>query len=381
MARTIVGLNDSKSVKRWSGNLAYDVSQQSYFSSRFMGTGPQSGMPIQILTDLESDAGEMIDYDLVAELRTAPIEGEDIQEGKEEGLRFYSDQVYIDQARQGVNTGGRMTRKRTLHNLREVAKKKLSDYWAQVFDQQIFMYLSGGRGVNPNYYFPLGYAGRANNAFTAPDANHQLYGVASGSTPTSDASIATQNVFALELIDRAKSQADAQGGGGTGIPVLQPCKFNGEETFVCVMNTYQENDLRSNTQTGQWLDINKAATQSTGYSSNLFKGSLGMYRGVILHSHRNVIRYNNWGAAGNVWGARALFLGNQAAVIAFGSPGTNMRFDWYEEARDNGDKVVISTSTIFGVKKCTFDYSGGLGSSPQDFGVFALDTATSRQQA
>ena len=57
--------------------------------------------------------------------------------------------------------------------------------------------------------------------------------------------------------------------------------------------------------------------------------------------------------------------------MAFGSPGTNRRFDWNEETRDNGDKVVITTSSIFGIKKVTFNMDG-VGN--QDFGAFALDT-------
>ena len=51
--------------------------------------------------------------------------------------------------------------------------------------------------------------------------------------------------------------------------------------------------------------------------------------------------------------------------------GTGLRFDWNEETRDNGDKVVISTSSIFGVKKVTWNMDG----TNNDFGVFALDTA------
>jgi hypothetical protein len=45
-------------------------------------------------------------------------------------------------------------------------------------------------------------------------------------------------------------------------------------------------------------------------------------------------------------------------VCAFGSPGTGLRFDWHEETRDNGNQVVISTNTIFGIKKCTFNGEG-----------------------
>ena len=129
MARTIVGVNDPKSVKRFAGLMAYDTSQKGYWSQRFMGKGEAAEVPIQILTDLESDAGEQIAYDLLAELKMAPVEGEDNLEGKEEAQRFYTDTIYIDQARCGVNTGGRMTRKRTLHNLREKAKRQQSGWW------------------------------------------------------------------------------------------------------------------------------------------------------------------------------------------------------------------------------------------------------------
>lgn len=367
MARTIVGVNDAKAVKKWAGMLAYDMSQKSYFNQRFMARGAEAEVPIQILTDLESDSGEAISYDLLAEMKMAPIEGEDILEGKEEAQRFYTDQIYIDQARCGANTGGRMTRKRTLHDLREKAKRQQSSWWARFMDELLFVYLSGARGINANFLLPQTYSGRANNGLVTPDANHTLY----GNDATAFNNIDSADKFDLRLIDRAKTKADSQGGGATDVPVLQPCKIDGNETFVCVMHPFQEDDLRSNTATGQWMDITKAAAAAEGRNSPLFKGSLGMYRGVILHSHRNVIRFNNAGAGANVEAARGLFLGSQAAVVAFGSPGTNLRFDWYEETRDNGDKVVITSSSIFGVKKVTFTTPAG----PQDFGMFALDTA------
>ena len=368
MARTIVGVNDPKAVKRYAGLTAYDTSHKSYFNQRFMARGAEAEVPIQILTDLETDAGELISYDLLAELKMAPVEGEDILEGKEEAQKFYTDSIYIDQARCGVNTGGRMTRKRTLNNLREKAKRQQSSWWARLFDELLFIYLSGARGINANFLLPLGYTGRANNALVAPDSYHTIY----GNDATAFNNIDAADKFDLRLIDRAKTKADSQGGGASGTPVLQPCKIDGNETFVCVMHTFQEDDLRANSGTGQWMDIQKAAAAAEGRNSPLFKGSLGMYRGCILHSHRNAIRFNTAGAGSNVEAARALFLGSQAGIVAFGSPGTNLKFDWNEETRDNGDKVVITTSAIFGVKKVTFNYDN---TGAQDFGCYAMDTA------
>jgi N4-gp56 family major capsid protein len=110
MARTIVGLNDAKAVKKYSGLLAVDVGKRMYFERKFIGVGETAEAPIMQLNELESDAGEVISYDLSMQLTQQPVEGDDVQEGTEEDLKFYTDQVYIDQARCGVNGGGRMTR-------------------------------------------------------------------------------------------------------------------------------------------------------------------------------------------------------------------------------------------------------------------------------
>lgn len=367
MSRTIVGVNDPKAVKKWSAALFQEASQKSYFSQKFMGKGPTSQTPIQLLTDLETDAGEAISFDLLAELRMAPVEGEDTLEGKEEAQRFYTDTIYVDQARCGVNTGGAMTRKRTMHDLRAKAKLQQSSWWGRLMDELLFVYLSGMRGVNDNFILPLGYTGRANNALAAPDAYHQLYGGAA----TAFNNLAATDKMSLSVVDAAASLAETQGGGATDIPVLQPVMIEGNETYVMVMHTWQADSMRKSTATGDWLDIQKAATMAEGRNNPIFKGGLGMHRNIILHSHRNVIRFNNAGAGGNVAGARALFMGAQAAVVAFGSPGTGMRFKWYEETRDNGDKVVISTSSIFGMKKTKFTTPKG----SQDFGLFSIDTA------
>src|SRR3989304_7106119 len=109
MARTIIGLNDAKAVKRYSAFLAVDTAKIGYFTKKFMGYGETASTPIQMLAQLESDAGEQIPYDLSIQLKMQPVEGDDVLDGKEEDLKFYTDNVYIDQMRGGVNTGGRMT--------------------------------------------------------------------------------------------------------------------------------------------------------------------------------------------------------------------------------------------------------------------------------
>jgi len=363
MARTIVGLNDAKAVKRYSGYLAVDVGRTSYFNKKFMGVGEDSSMPIQMLPHLENDAGEQITYDLSMQLKMQPVEGDSTLEGKEEDLKFYTDNVYIDQMRGGVNTGGRMTRKRTIHDLRKVARKRQGEWWARVFDELFFMYLSGARGVNTDYIYPTTYTGFANNALTAPDSNHILYSGAA----TGKANLASTDKMSLTTIDRLVAKADMMGGGTTGVPQIQPIMIDGEEHYVLVMTPWDEYNVRANASSGQWMDIQKAAATALGNKSPIFKGGLGMYNNVVLHKHKAVIRFTDYGAGANVSASRSLFMGTQAAVCAFGSPGTGLRFDWNEESRDNGNQAVITTSTICGIKKASFN--------SEDFGVIAVDSA------
>lgn len=365
MAKTIIGLNDPKAVKRYSGLLAVDVARTSYFSRKFMGEGADSSMPIQRLTELENDAGEYISYDLSMQLKMQPVEGDENLEGKEEALKFYTDGVFINQMRGGVNTGGRMTRKRTLHDLRKVARRRQTEWWSRVFDELFFMYLSGARGINAEYIFPLNYTGFANNTMTAPDADHIMY--AGGKTKTT---LTVGDKMTLSEIDKAVAYATMMGGGTQETPQIQPILIGGEEHYVAIMNPWQVYDVRTNSGSGQWLDIQKAAATAEGRNSPIFKGGLGMYNNVVLHEHKAIVRFNDYGASANIEAARALFLGVQAAVISFGSPGSGLRFDWHEEAQDRGNEAVISTSSIFGIKKCTFN--------GKDFGVMAIDTAAKK---
>ncbi len=365
MARTIVGLGDPKAVQKFSAFLAVDTAKTSYFTRKFMGEGVDSGMPLHRLTELDNDAGEKISYDLSLQLTQEPIEGDDTQEGTEEDLAFYTDEVYIDQMRAGVNTGGRMSRKRTLHDLRKVAKKRQSEWWGRIFDEVLFIYLSGSRGVNGGYILPTDWSGRANNSLSAPDSDHIVYGGAA----TGKGDLAATDTMDTALIDRLVTTAEMLGGegNGDGLTAIQPVKINGEDHYVLVMNPWQAHNLRTDTGATGWLEIQKAAAGAEGRKSPIFSGGMGMHNGVVLHSHKSAIRFNDYGAGSNVSAARALFLGEQAGVVAFGSPGTGFRFDWYEEARDNNNQAVITTACIWGCKKATFN---GV-----DFGVIAADTA------
>jgi N4-gp56 family major capsid protein len=361
MSQTIVGLNNPIAVKRWSATLFSDMAKESYFGSRFMSKAQDAPTPIQVLTELENDAGDTITYDLFVQLTQKPTYGDDILRGKEEALKNYSDKVSIDQVRCGVNGGGKMSRKRTLHDLRSIARQKMAEWWARWVDETTFVYQAGTRGTNADFIEDVGYTGFASNALFPPDADHVLF----GGDSTSDATISNNDQMSLSLIDRAVTRASTMGGGSDGKIKIRPIRMNGENRFVLVMHTFQEHDLRVATTGMTWADIQKAAAAAQGQQNPLFTGAMGMYRGTVLHSHQSAIRFNA-GSDGLQPAARATFMGAQSMVMAFGSPGSGLRYDWNEETEDRGNQIIISSSTILGMKKAV--YNG------RQFSSLALDT-------
>jgi N4-gp56 family major capsid protein len=263
-----------------------------------------------------------------------------------------------------------MSRKRTLHDLRKIAKARSIDWWARVFDEIIFMYLSGVRGDNSEFVFPTTYTGFANNSLTTPDSNHIVF----GGVATTKATVAATDTMSTLPIDRAVAYAEMMGGGGPAyseVPQLQKVDVEGQECYLCVMDPYQKFNLRRNTTSNDWADIQKALVTAQGKDNAFFKGGIGTWNGVVLHSHQNVIRWTSGdGGFTNAAASIALFCGLQAGTIAFGSPGQDLRFGWHEEGRDNNNRVVISTHTIWGFKKVTFN--------SLDFGVMVIYTAATK---
>lgn len=381
MAATVIGLGDAKAVKRYSASLGIDVRSESYFSRKFMGEGAKAMACITVLNELENEAGDQISYDLALRKRMKPIMGDNTLRGQEEDRKFATATLYIDQFRGGSNLGGRMSRKRTIHDLRESEKPLQAQWWAALFDQTLFLYLSGGGRdtvkdstaagnsifSNTDFFEASGFAGYASNTFEAPSAYRQLF----GNNATSIASLDSGDFMALELIDRAVARAKSgfADTSGNPIPALQPIKVDGEDHFCCVMSPFQAHNLRT-ASGSEWLAIQKAAAAAEGRNNPIFKGGLGMHNNVVLHENSNVIARSDAGSGVNLPGARALFLGRQAGVVAFGSRGTGLRFNWQEEMEDRDNQIVMTSNTIMGIDKCTYAVSG----TNYDFGVIALDT-------
>jgi N4-gp56 family major capsid protein len=357
--KTVVPVGDPKAIKRWSAELFLDTAKKSYFERKFVGTSDNS--IIQRLTDLESGAGDTITFDLSLQLRKAPIYGDAKAQGKGEELKFATDQVMIDQMRAPVDAGGRMTRKRTLHNLRKVARDRLGDYWSRFLDELTFIYLSGARGVNEDYIESVAFAGHAGNPIQAPDSGHLVYAGAA----TAKNNVATTDTVSRALVERLHVKAQMIRSVDPTNPNMLPSNIMGEGYFVYLMSPFQAYQLRTESGTAGWIDIQKAAAAAEGRNNPIFKGGLGMIGKTVLHEHESVIRFNDYGSGANLPAARGLFLGRQAGVVAYGTNG-GTRMQWTEETTDHGNAVEICAGTILGIKKTRF--------KSKDFGVIAVDS-------
>lgn len=365
MAQTVIAWGDPKAKKAWSTGLAVDQVKKAYFEKKFVGTDENS--IIQRKTELESDAGDRVSFDLSVQLRGEATEGDARLEGKEENQKYYTDEVIIDQVRHAVSAGGAMTRKRTNLNLRGNARRLLSDYWARFNDEMMFIYLSGARGINKDFLFSLDWAGRAGNPLQAPDSGHLLYGGAA----TSKATLTANDKMTRAVIEKAQVKATMLQAQDPENANMVPVSIDGEEHYCIVMNPFQAHDLRT-ASGSEWLDVQKAAAAAEGKANPIFKGGLGMIKNVVLHEHRNSIRFSDYGAGSNVNAGRALFLGRQAGVVAYGTSG-GMRWDWKEETKDYGNEPTVASGAIFGFKKARFN--------GRDFGVLSIDTAATDPNA
>jgi hypothetical protein len=109
---------------------------------------------------------------------------------------------------------------------------------------------------------------------------------------TTDELVVAGDVFTLDLVDKAKEQAVAQqldSNNNPTIPRIRPVNVGGRELYVMYLDDKQITDMRTNTGTGQWLDIQRAATQGGQETkSAIFSGALGEYNGSWSSAARSI---------------------------------------------------------------------------------------------
>lgn len=356
MAFTSYGVNSNEAVKLWRSKLAREALKATWVQ-KFVGNDSDS--VLQVFDETSKGAGDRVRVTLRMQLSGDGIQGDGTLEGNEESLTTYTDDLLIDQLRHAVRSAGKMSEQRIPWSVREEAMMGLKDWWAGRLDTAFFNQVCGYTVQSDTRY-------TGNQATVAPDSTH----VYRPNSRANDQSLTTGDEMTLTIIDQALAAAKLGGVGTTG-PVIRPVPVNGDPMYVFVMHTNQVTQLRTNTSTGQWLDIQKSAMMGDGSAGNpILTGALGVYNGVILHESTRITPGVNSSSGATVSTARrGVLMGAQAAALAFGKGYSFENFDWNEELFDYGNQLGVEAGAIFGLKKLRFNSA--------DFGTIVCPTYTS----
>lgn len=345
MATTDFPLNHPLAVKHWQKDLMKEALKKTY-ALQFIGSGKD--VLCTIKSETQRNAGDRIRVGIRSQLSGAGIQGDDTLEGNEESLETFYQDVVIEQLRHAVRSKGKMSEQRVPFSVREEARDGLADWWADRFDTWFFSQLCGNTAQADGRYNGF-------NATVAPDADHITYHT-SGSTAEvsiSNSSVARMNLTAIDhAVEKAKVAKNS----------VRPIRINGGDYYVLFMHPFDVTNLRTNTASGQWQDIQKQAMAGGKVGENpIFTGALGVYNGVVLHES---IRIPVAPTNSNV--RRCVLAGAQALCMAFGREFGKGTYSWVEELFDFKNQLGVAAGCQAGLIKTRFNGS--------DYGTVVIPT-------
>lgn len=302
--------------KVWARELWKDIPIERYWS-RFMGPGMNN--PIMVMNNIKGkNKGDTITIPLLYKLEGPGIRGCNALVGNEEQMKEDAMTVTIDMLRHGVRFECEFNDWVHLYDMHVKAKEYFKYWWAERDDREIFDTLSA-----------------------APTDLRTI-------TITATDSILDTIVYAKEMARMSH-------------PKIRPIRIDGGEHYVFVMHPYVARALRLS---DEWKSIQSTANVR-GNDNPIFRGSLGMYDGVILHEHELV---HTDGAVETTGGtATNLFFGQQAGVWV-----QSRDVFWVEDHTvDYGREVGIATGMYYGFKKSKFETGYGT-EGPQDYGLITV---------
>jgi N4-gp56 family major capsid protein len=358
MAVTSYGVNDSLAMKAWSRKLSVEVSKATAIAPLI---GDSEDSIIQIKDELNKDKGDQVTFGLRMQLNGAGVTEGQTLEGNEESLTTYSDAIVVNELAHAVRVKneGTIDVQRVPFNLRRQAKDGLRDWYADRLSLTFFVHAAGYTGLTLDFEGSTITMNSKYYGFNAPTAPSSTRVIRAGAA-ANDQSLTSSNIFTLDIIDKALEKAK------TANPKIRPIRVDGGKHYVMYIHPYQTTSLRTNTSTGQWLDIQKAA-EKRGSSNPIFDGSLGVYNNVILREAEHVVTGVNSSTSAQITTVRrAVLLGAQACVASFGMKFTPEKYEMREELFDYQRELGVSCHTVFGMKKAVFN--------SVDFGTIVVPT-------
>lgn len=351
-------------------------------------------MPIVMITDLEQGPGDTVTCDMFKVTSGIPFMGDEKMQGQGAPLKFSSMEVKINQSRFAIDVGGRMTNKRTRHNLRKIARANLSSYFARLNDQVIMVHLAGTRGSENtvDWNVPLDTHEKFGrvliNAVQAPTRNRRF--IVGGHTTI--ANITTADVLSLEFIDVLATKLRESALPPAPIRVdndpmgdEQPvwCLYVSERQWLYIL-------IKAGSNNANWRKFVADASKRASISKHpLFSGDTGLWNGILVKKFPRPIRLapgfmlkerQTDGTESDVAvpaarsSDRAILLGGQALAMASGNAGNKRSpfpMGWNEETTDHKNALEVAAWQMDGKKIFRFT---GSDDEVTDFGRATVDS-------
>ena len=373
--------------------LAGEMPKEGSFAAKTKGqTSPD--YPIVKAGDLAKGAGDTVSIDLFNILQGKPVMGDKRIEGRMMQLTYSSMDVRIDQVRGGADSGGRMTQKRTVHNLRNISMVGIQAWMQRLEDQTALVHLAGARGSQQtsDWVVPLQSDGDFSeimvNTVKAPTKNR--YFAANDATGPDD--IGTNDALTLQDVDRIVAQLRESP------VVMQSVKIKGDDKawndplWVMFVTERQWLYLQSRTSQTTWRQAVQYAFErkNSAVKHPLFDAyETIMWNGVLIKRlNRYAIRFaagdsvvkDTGGSDGLTYTEstvqtaqpvdRAIIVGAQALAKAYGKSASDYFYDWSEKEVDHGNSIETVAASMTGSAKIRFKIDG----ADTDFGVAVVDS-------
>lgn len=389
------------------------------FSRAITGPAPKTGdalnklkaqtsadMPVVRITDLSKTAGDKVSVDIFGSIGGKPIVGDADAEGSGVALQNASMDISIDLLTKAVDAGGKMSQKRTVHDLRNIAMANLVSYWSRFDDQTTLVHLAGARGFQEtdDWVVPLAadadFAAIMVNDVVAPSyGSHFLADGGSillADTAAKITAMESTDKLLLEHIDGLRTMLDEM-----AYP-LQPVKISDDPAaaddpmWVMYVSPRQWSSLLSNTSSTGIRAFQQNAWNRASYGSKhpLFKGEVGMWNGILVKKLNRAIRFGAGQAIRHILTAnaatgtetatnvpaigagfavdRALLLGAQALGNCYGAnKSSDYHFSWLENKYNFERAMEVAGDCMGGKAKLRFKLPS---KNIVDHGVMVLDT-------
>jgi N4-gp56 family major capsid protein len=378
-------------------------------------TSPE--MPFVRVADLgTSPNGDTVTVDAFNVVGGKPIMGDRNAEGRGQKLSSSSFSAKIDLATFNVDAGGKMSRQRTRHDLRRIAKAAVSAYYPRMTWQRALVQVAGARGsqAGASWDVPLAtdadFADIMVNAVQAPTYNRHLV-VNAGSLTKGGlqlASAATTDKWKLSVLDALAFFLDAQE------TRLQPPRFNEDKMAydsplkgVLYLPPGSYNDLITDisSSTSNLRAYQAAALERAKMAGQhpIFMGEAGIWRGILVKKCDYTIAFNaadsyqyvavanrltatesagTIGAIGAGFQAeRAILLGAQALARCEGASNSGVQAAIIENTYNAGRNYEYLGEFMGGEKKFRFSFKNENGDmEPTDNGIYAIDAISAKAQ-